>query len=957
MKFPVLAALLASTALPLHAQETAPEPASEAAEVADAVWAFEESDIPVDPAYVFGQLDNGMRYVIRQNDRPEGTGIVRLIIDSGSLSEREEERGLAHFLEHMAFNGSKRIPEGEMVKLLEREGLAFGADTNASTGFEQTIYKLDLPRNDTDLLDTALMIMRETASELTLDPEAIDRERGVILAERRDRNSFAFRELVDRLEFQTPGALHTQRLPIGLPEVLENATAEQFRAFYEREYVPANTTLVVIGDFAPETVEQAIRTHFESWRAAPLPQKPVVGPIDLERTGEVDIYIDPALSERVTISRLQPYVDRPDTAENRRMNILRQVGYGIISRRLSRIASQDNAPFRSAGFGTSDIFEAGRATNLVIATPDGGWRKGMEAGIKALRTATAYGFSEAEVAEQVARTRNGLENAVSAADTRTNASHEASALALINDDVVPSTPQSSLERFEAYVDTITPETVFAALEEDAAALVDPLIRFRGRKAPDGGAEALQKAWTTAMAAKIEKPVFEDAAEFAYTDFGEPGTVVSDTVDEELGIRRIVFENGVRLNLKTTDLTQDRIRWRLNLDGGDLLNTKDNPSATALTGFIAAGGLGEHSRDELASVLAGRSVGFSLGSGGETFTSGGTTTRRDLLLQMQLLAAGLTDPGYRPEGESQYRRSVANFYKSLNATPGAAYANTIGSILSDGDPRFSLRPESEARALTYADLQNSIGDRLQNGAIELAFVGDFDPDEAIEAVATTFGALPAREPDFLEREEARKRSFTADRSPRVITHIGASDQSQLRLLWPTTDGDDLELYLTMEMLERVARLGLQEELRERLGQAYSPGSSNSMSRTYTDYGVFSLYAGLDVAKLDEARDAMLSVVEKLRSEPVDEDTLERARRPLLEGYDNALKSNNGWLSFVDRAQSRPEDVQRFFAAREVIAGITPEAIMQAAERFLDPAGALEVRIVPATPADAEPAEAE
>ncbi|MEP6394406.1 MAG: insulinase family protein, partial [Alteripontixanthobacter sp.] len=219
MKIILLAGAALCLAVPSYAHD--PLPVDAAATPADEpVWAFEQSDLPLDRDYVFGALPNGMRYIIRRNATPEGTALVRMRIGSGSLAEREDERGLAHFVEHMAFNGSAAIPEGDMIKLLEREGLAFGADTNASTGFKATTYKLDLPRNDPALLDTALMLMRETASELTIAPDAVERERGVILAERRDRRNYAQRELEDRLDFASPQARFTRRLPIGALEVL-----------------------------------------------------------------------------------------------------------------------------------------------------------------------------------------------------------------------------------------------------------------------------------------------------------------------------------------------------------------------------------------------------------------------------------------------------------------------------------------------------------------------------------------------------------------------------------------------------------------------------------------------------------------------------------------------------------------------------------------------------------------
>ncbi|MGC1269244.1 MAG: insulinase family protein, partial [Croceibacterium sp.] len=178
-------------------------------------WPFATSDLPADPDWRFGTLANGMRYLIRHNGTPAGQASVQFWVDAGSISEQDDELGYAHFIEHMAFNGSTRVPEGDMVKLLEREGLAFGADTNASTSFGTTLYKLDLPRNSPALLDTALMLMRETASELTFSPAAVEREKGVVLSERRVRDTYALKNTVDQLQFEYPDARFTRRLPIG----------------------------------------------------------------------------------------------------------------------------------------------------------------------------------------------------------------------------------------------------------------------------------------------------------------------------------------------------------------------------------------------------------------------------------------------------------------------------------------------------------------------------------------------------------------------------------------------------------------------------------------------------------------------------------------------------------------------------------------------------------------------
>lgn len=942
MRFTLIAAAVALAPHPLLAQDD-PTPG-------DAKWAFEESDLELDPRFIVDTLDNGMRTIIVANDRPEGTGQVRLRIGSGSLSETDEERGLAHYLEHMAFNGSARIPEGEMIKLLEREGLAFGADTNASTSFGETIYKLDLPRNDTDLLETALMIMRETASELTIDPDAVDRERGVILAERRDRTNFSLRETLDRFEFTSPDARYVDRLPIGTAEVLESATAADLREFYEREYVPANATLVVVGDFEPGAVRSLIGKYFGDWTPAPTPAEASAGPVDITRQGETDIYIDPALSERVTISRHSAWEEKPDTSATRREQLLISVGYSALNRRLQRIARAEDAPFRSAGFGTGNVFEEARETRLIVDSIDGGWEPALLAAAREWRGAMARGFTPSEIDEQLARIRRSQLNAVESANTRSNGSWTAAALALVDDKRIPTTAQSSLERFEAFAPYITPASVLAALQSDAAPLDNPLIRFRGRTAPDGGKAALRSAWNAAIEADLPPPVEDRAQEWAYSDFGEPGAIVADTVEPLFEIRTLRFANGVRLNLKQTDLQEDRIAFRVHLDGGRLLDTEDNPLATELVGLLPAGGLGAHSQDELVSITAGRSVGLSLGRGGDNFSMSGTTRPEDLLLQMQLLAAAISDPGYRQEAIARYRRNIGNFFETLNSTPVRALGNAAGGIYSDNDPRFTLQDRAAYEVLDFDALRAAIGDRLDSGAIEIGLVGDFDPDAAIAAIASTFGALPDREPEFVSREEARQRRFTENRTPRTLTHSGEANQALLRMTWPTTDDRDQAEVVRLELLERITRLALQEELRERLGQAYSPSARSSPSRTYRDYGTFSINAALDYADLDQGRTAIKAVIERLGADPVDEDTLERARRPLLEAIDNALKSNGSWLALVDRAQSEDFRLIRQKAARGLVEEVTPQDILDTAQRYLALENALVISVIPENAAE-------
>ena len=938
----------------LAAQDAAPS--AEAAET-EPVWAFEKSDVKVDDGYTFGQLDNGMRYVLRQNSTPEGTAMVRMRIDSGSLDETDKERGLSHYLEHMAFNGSKGIPEGEMIKLLEREGLAFGADTNASTGFEAITYMLNLPRNDEDLLDTALMLMRETASELTIAQDAVERERGVILAERRDRRNFAQRAQEDNFKFIAPGARFAERLPIGVLETLNAADAETLRGLYERTYVPKNTVLVIIGDYPVEVMEAALRKKFEDWSGGEAPADPVTGPFDVSQKGKTDIYTDPSLSESVSVSRFAEWVDEPDTLANRKAATIRGIGYSIINRRFARLAREADAPFLGASFGSGDFFEDARSVGLSIGSVDGEWRKGLLAAVQVYNEALTYGFTQAEIDEQLARRRSGLQNAVEAKDTRTNGAFVSGALGLVSRDRVPTTPEYRLELFEQVAPEITPESVFAALKAHAIPLEEPIIRFQGRTAPEGGEEALRKAFAEGMALPITPPEDTGTLEFAYTDFGTAGTVVSDTEEPQLGIRQIVFDNGVKLNLKSTDIREDRISVRVAIDGGNLLATKDDPLAVNLVSSLSAGGLGEHTRDELTTILAGKSVGFGMGSSADSFVMSSTTTPRDLALQMQVFTALLTDPGYRPEAVERFRDGLDNFFETLTSTPGRALGNAQSAELSDQDPRFTLQSKEDYAALDFDKLRAVIEDRLARGAIEIAIVGDVEEDAAIAAVASTLGALTEREDKFRARDENRIRSFTADRSVRMVEHDGEADQSILRLIWPATDDSDYDEVVRLQVLGRILRLELTDRIREELGQAYSPSAGVSLSRIYPDYGTITINVSLENTQIDAAREAIDQLLADMVGDGITEDLIDRARKPLLERYQNTLKGLGGYASLAARAQSEPERIDRFFAYPDILNAVTVEDLKAAAIQYLQPEDAVTFIVVPSEKAKAKAEEAE
>ncbi|MFN3354073.1 MAG: M16 family metallopeptidase, partial [Brevundimonas sp.] len=340
-------ALAGAAGLPAFAQVAPSDP-----------WPQASSDIPVDTAVRFGTLENGMRYAILRNATPPGQASLRLRIDAGSLMENEDQLGLAHFMEHMAFNGTTNIPENELLRILERLGLAFGADTNAATGFDQTFYMLELPRTNDETVDTALRIMREQVSEALMAPEAIDEERGVIVGEERTRNTPQLRSLKAQLALLAPGQRIANRLPIGDLEIIRTAPRERFVAFYDAYYRPSRATMIAVGDFDVDVMEQKIRSTFASWEPrGPDGPEPDLGEV-ADREPETRILVEPGIQSSVQINFTRdPDLD-PDTVAERRDDTLRGLGLAVLNRRLGELARADNPPFIGAGASADTLVDS-----------------------------------------------------------------------------------------------------------------------------------------------------------------------------------------------------------------------------------------------------------------------------------------------------------------------------------------------------------------------------------------------------------------------------------------------------------------------------------------------------------------------------------------------------------------------------------------------------------------------
>ena len=944
----IITALLAGGAACSKADKS--EPAStatvapEASYDLDAVdWMHEASDLTPEEGVIFGKLDNGMRYIIMANDTPENTASIRMRIDAGSLDETDNQRGISHFLEHMAFNGSQNVPEGEMIKILERFGLAFGPDTNAFTSFDQIQYQLDLPSVDEDMLDTGFFLMRETASNLTLDPEAIDKERGIIASEARSRNSVGLRAALQSMQFLFPDTIAADRFPIGDLEVIATAERERFVEIYEASYRPDRATFVIVGDFDAETIRTKIEDSFADWIATgSLPAKPEIGTVDAERATEADFFYDPDTSTSVTISVVKPHGRLPDTSAQRRQNLIEAIGHGILNRRFGTLARQADAPFIGAGSGDSKSFNIARNIRVTASTTPDGWAEGLAAIEQELRRALDFGFSQAEIDEQLANIRTGIENQVDQFGTRQTPSLARSLAGTVNETVF-TTPESGLARFDKVVETLTPEIVHEAFKAQWAD-ANPLLQLSSNIDNPTAREDLLAAYRASTEVAVEAPIAQEQQSFAYTNFGPAGRVVSDTRIEDLDVRMVQFENNVRLNIKTTDFEDAIIRISTLIGGGELEFPQELDGLGALLGFFPSGGLEAHTVDQLQSILAGHSVAFSLGAGSQSFGSNVATTPDDFELQMQLLTAIITAPGFRPEAEQQYRQAIAAFYETIDAEPAGVAAQHVPRILHSGDTRYGLASEEDLLSRTFSELKSVTKRAFEEGAIEIGIVGDIDEQTAIEVVARTFGALPVRAAEPREFASARNVKFPADKTPITLTHAGLADKAQASVYWPTDSRADQKTNATQTLLRSVLRLKLTEILREELGATYSPTATSQRSPIYSGYGYLSASSAVEPQDVDRVMAAIDMIALDMASGGISEDELQRARQPILENIEEQTQNNGVWLRYIDTAQTDPEFLAEIRTRADAYTSVTLEDLTAMAQQYLRPEAALKIRIV-------------
>ncbi|MGI8605216.1 MAG: M16 family metallopeptidase [Verrucomicrobiales bacterium] len=913
-------------------------------------WPHVGSDLRPDGKVTWGALANGLRFALLPNDEPPGRLSLRLYIEAGSLHESDEQRGLAHFLEHMAFNGTKNFAAGEMVAYFQRLGMGFGADTNAHTSFRETVYKLELPPGaegkspDDKTLRDGLQLLRDMADSMLLNQAEIDKERGIILSEKLSRDTIDFRIFKEGLEFQLPDHKISKRLPIGVEEVITQASREQFLELYRKFYTPDRMIFVAVGALDPQALARHITDSLGGLEKRERMADPDFGSVTIGRGVATKPHLEKeagyaTVSFSVTL-RHQP---RLDTAEERLNDLKRELATRMVGRRFEILAKQKDAPLLQAQVELTPFLRLIDVAQIEITAQPNRWHDAVALGARELRRAMDFGFTKSELAEASAGVLAEAESAARSADTRKSRDLANLLVQTLAAEKVFTHPAQELPRIKDNLARITADDCHQSFKSGFGSK-DLAVFAAGNLLPPANGETLEAALKRGMSEKVEAPQEASEANFAYTDFGVAGQVSSRQEVDDLGITQIVFKNNVRLNLKPTPFKKDEILVQASFGAGKLALPVEKPGLELFAEHtFELGGLVKHSVDDLRRILAGKTVTTQFQIGEDAFVLSGKTTPSDLTTQLQLLCAFLTAPGWREESDRIFREQVPTIYSEIEHTLEGQIEARLEPYLHGGDHRFAFPAKEHVLARTPEEARGWLELALQKAPLEVALVGDIDIEAAIKAASTTFGALADRDegglpkPGALNFPPAGRKDFTYEsKIARALVAVH----------FPTTDRADIAKTRRLQVLASVFSDRLREKIREELGESYSPRATATASDVFPGYGYLFAHILVGPSQANKVSSAVREIAAALSADGVQPDEVDRALKPLLNAIEEQRRNNVYWLTTVCGICQR--DPRRLDWARTLISdfkSVTKPDLDAVAKEYLAPPAVREVRLIP------------
>jgi zinc protease len=902
--------------------------------------------LPVDAAVRIGTLPNGIRYYIRRNAKPEQRAELRLVVNAGSILEDEDQRGLAHFIEHMAFNGTKSFAKNDIVKYLESIGVRFGADLNAYTSFDETVYILPVPTDSAGILEKSFRFLGDVATGILFDSTDVVAERGVVLSEW--RNGLGAGERLRDKQFPVifRGSRYAERLPIGKPEILEKASPAPLKRFWRDWYRPDLMAVVAVGDADPKTLEALIRTTFGGIAPRKGARVRTVAAVPTHDSTLISIATDKELSGS-SVGVLWKSTGRTTrTVGDLRQDLLERLYDQMLNQRFSELSLKPETPFVGAGAGGGSFVRNSEYYSLDAGAKEGKLLESLQALLTEAERVRRHGFLATELERAKINTLRAYERAYQERDKTPSGAFVGEYIDhFLQGEAIPGIA------FEyAAMQRLLPTVALAEVNALGANRVGEANRVVTVSLPEKEGLAvptnadIRGVFSKVNAATITPWMETVTAGALVAKAPTAGRVVSEKRTDALNLTEWTLSNGIKVFVKPTDFTADQIvmtGW--SPGGASLVADKDVFQASLTTTVIERGGVGDYSVIDLNKKLTGKVASASAVITDLSEGVSGRASPKDLETMLQLTWLRLTSPRADTSAFKALLQQFDQVLKNKDANPGSVFSDTVQMTLAGGHPR--VRPLS-AEMLNELNLDEMLAiyrDRFADlGDFTFLFVGNVDLAVLKPLVEQWLAPLPA----------AGRQETIKDVGPKLFSgqidktvRKGIAPQSQTAILMAGTAPWSRENAYLLSSVGEVLEMRLLDRLRESLGGTYSVSVNAQFSRTPRQEWQVVIGYGSAPEKAESMFAAVQQELDSLRRVPPSGAEVERVREQQRRELEVARKQNGYWLSTIRNRLENGDDLGTIGNEDPMIAGLTAEKLAAAAKQYLSEANRARFVLLP------------
>ncbi len=905
--------------------------------------------IPTDPSLRTGTLSNGLKYIIRKNAKPEDRAELRLTLNAGAINEDDDQQGLAHFVEHMAFNGSTNFKKSELVDYLEGIGTKFGPDLNAYTSFDETVYMLQVRTDSTELLSKGLLVLEDWAGGIAFEGEEIDKERGVVESEWRSRLSASQRMFNQYLPVQYFGSRYAERLPIGKPEIIRNAPHDAVRRFYKDWYRPNLMGVIIVGDIDVDKMEEEIKTRFGKLTNPNNERKRERYDVPKHKETLVSIVTDKeAPFTNVQLMYKHDHVPVKSMVDYR-TNIVRRLYNGMLGARLDELAQGDTPPFNYAYSGYSqDLGNIDSYTSFAMV-PEGGAVKGLTVLLEENQRVLKHGFTDGELERIKVDILRGMERAQKEKDKTDSRRFASRYVAHFVDNLAIPSIDDEVKFYKQFLPTIKLDEI-NMLAKKWVTEDNRVVIISGPEKPNVPMPSEDDVFAILESIKqrVVKPYEDNVSdEPLMAVIPTPAPIKEEKKLDNIGVTELTLANGLKVVLKTTDFKNDEVLVSAYSPGGtSLYSDEDYPNASNAASIVNNSGIGNFDLSQLQKKLTGKSFRISpyIGELYEGFN--GSTSPDDLETLLQMTNLYFTNPR-KDEGALQsFIAKQSSVLKNLMSNPDYWFSNQVSKISYKNHPRRGFPTEAELKKIDLNRAFEIYNERFADASdFTFFFVGNFDVEKIKPLLATYLGTLPA-----LDRNETFK-DIGADHLPGRITKKLTKGKAPKALVNIKYHGDfkwdPTNRYNFNSMIE-VLRIKMRESMREDKGGVYGVRVSGNVSQYPSSEYSITISFNADPPMVEELIKTAQADIAYARQNGAEEKELNKVRETQRQSRIKDLKENRFWsrsLRYAYQNGVDPAGIQ-FADYEKYINGLTSDDIKKAASTHFDGNNVIQVTMMPA-----------